>query len=232
MVAVRVSRLARRIRAVAGVALLLNLGTVSADTPVAPAEGGKAVLGEGGAATAPAEPTTPAPCCAPSLSGASNVLTGTCGTGGCGEGGCYPGRAACNTCCEGMGPVRRLFCNFQNALLCPDPCYQSKWIPVANAGLFLDQARPTTMTRLRWDAGRNVTTPDRSDFFLGSGAFWGLNQAVSSVTFLATATAQYLTDGVAGSTIAVAAGATLRVGDFRMGSSTGTQLRLKSTVPV
>ncbi len=173
MVAASVSRLARRIRAVAGVALLLNLGAVAADTPVAPAEGGKAVLGEGGAPPAPAEPTTPTPCCAPSLSGAANVLTGGCSTGGCGEAGCYPGRAACNTCCEGAGPIRRLFCNFQNALLCPDPCYQSKWIPVANAGLFLDQARPTTMTRLRWDAGRNVTTPDRSDFFLGSGAFPG-----------------------------------------------------------
>ncbi|MEQ1919356.1 MAG: hypothetical protein ABL955_09165, partial [Elusimicrobiota bacterium] len=67
--------------------------------------------------------------------------------------------------------------------------------------------------------------------FLGSGAFWGLNQAVSSVTFQTTTTAQYLTDSVPGSTIAVAAGATLRVGDFYMGNSSGTALRLRSTVP-
>jgi hypothetical protein len=67
--------------------------------------------------------------------------------------------------------------------------------------------------------------------FLGGGAFWGLNQAVSSVTFLTSATAQYLTDSVPGSTIAVAAGETLRVGDFRMGADAGPALRLRSTVP-
>ncbi len=67
--------------------------------------------------------------------------------------------------------------------------------------------------------------------FLGTGAFWGLSQAVSSVTFSATTTAQYLIDAVPGSTIAVAAGAILRVGDFRMGASSGASLRLRSTVP-
>jgi len=180
MVANRVSRTARPFVGVVGVFLLANLATVSAQAPAAPADGITipVPLGEGAIPPPPppAEPVTPAPCCAPSAVGAAyGVLAGGgCATGGCGEGGCYPGRAACSPdCCEGLGPIRRTFCAFKNALMCPDPCYQSKWIPAANAGLFLDQARPTTMTRLRWDAGRNVTRPDRSDFFLGSGAFPG-----------------------------------------------------------
>ncbi|MDD5305383.1 MAG: hypothetical protein PHS14_19975, partial [Elusimicrobia bacterium] len=79
--------------------------------------------------------------------------------------------------------------------------------------------------------GAALGRSSQSVTFLGSGAFWGLNQAVSSVTFKTTTTAQYLTDGVPGSTIAVAAGATLRVGEFFMGASTGAVLRLRSTVP-
>ncbi len=67
--------------------------------------------------------------------------------------------------------------------------------------------------------------------FLGGGQFWGVNQAVSSLTFLTNATAQYLVDSVPGSTITVLSGATLRVDDFRMGFSTGTPLRLRSSVP-
>jgi hypothetical protein len=162
----------------AGVVLLLQCGIVSAQAPVVGGEGVPVpvVLGEGGGAVPVVEATTPTPCCAPSLSGAYGVLAGGggCATGGCGENGCYPGRdACCSTNCEGMGPIRRTFATFRNALLCPDPCYQSKWVPAANAGLFVDQARPTTMTRLRWDAGRNVTRPDRSDYFFGSGAFPG-----------------------------------------------------------
>lgn len=79
--------------------------------------------------------------------------------------------------------------------------------------------------------GASIGRSSQSVSFLGGGAFWGLSQAVSSVTFLTSATAQYLTDDVAGSTLAVAAGATLTVGDFRVGAASGTPLRLRSTVP-
>jgi hypothetical protein len=61
--------------------------------------------------------------------------------------------------------VERFFCAFHNALCCPDPCYEPRWIPTANAALFVDTARPATMTRLRWDAGRNLIQPDRSEYF-------------------------------------------------------------------
>lgn len=67
--------------------------------------------------------------------------------------------------------------------------------------------------------------------FFGTGKFHGLTQAVSSMTFVTGATVDVLTDAVAGSTVAVAAGQTLKVGDFRMGAASGTPLRLTSTIP-
>jgi hypothetical protein len=54
---------------------------------------------------------------------------------------------------------------FKDATCCPDPCYQPKWVPAANAALFVDHARPTTMTRIRWDSGRRLTDPDRAERF-------------------------------------------------------------------
>ncbi|MDP3540970.1 MAG: hypothetical protein Q8T11_00725, partial [Elusimicrobiota bacterium] len=102
--------------------------------------------------------------------------------------------------------------------------FQSDFL-VGPGGLFDGQASTVTLD----GAARGLVS--QSVTFLGGGAFWGLNQAVSSVTFQTTTTAQYLVDTVPGSTIAVAAGATLRVGDFRMGAETGTPLRLRSTVP-
>jgi hypothetical protein len=83
---------------------------------------------------------------------------------GCGENGCVAGRAPCTTC-VGLGPVSKVMCAFRNAINCPDPCYEPKWIPGQNASLFLDSPRPTSQTRFRWDAGRNMIFPDRSEFF-------------------------------------------------------------------
>ncbi len=86
------------------------------------------------------------------------------GCGGCGEAGCVAGRDQCAPChadtCFG-----RVFCGFYNALCCPDPCYEPRWTSIANAAFFADSARPTTMTRLRWDSGFNLIFPDRSEFF-------------------------------------------------------------------
>lgn len=90
--------------------------------------------------------------------------SGGCGSAGCGEGGCYPGRPPCDTC-EGHGRVGRLFCAFHNALCCPDPCYEPRWQCAPNAALFVDYARPVTQTRLRWDSGHNMVTPDRAAYF-------------------------------------------------------------------
>lgn len=61
--------------------------------------------------------------------------------------------------------IGRFLQGVHNALCCPDPCYVPRWNCPANAALFVDHARPTTMTRLRWDAGRNLTDPDRAEYF-------------------------------------------------------------------
>lgn len=87
-----------------------------------------------------------------------------CGSGGCGEGGCVAGRPACETCC-GESRCARLFCAFHNALCCPDPCYEPRWVPEANAAFFTAAPRPGTYTRFRWDYGNNLTTPDRAEYF-------------------------------------------------------------------
>jgi hypothetical protein len=96
---------------------------------------------------------------------------------------------------------------------------------VAPSGTFDGQGSTATFN------GALIGHFSQSVSFFGSGAFHGLSVAASSVTFQASTTIDVLTDPVAGSTIAVAAGATLRVGDFRMGSSTGTPQRLASTIP-
>jgi hypothetical protein len=95
---------------------------------------------------------------------ADTCLTGGCGTEGCGEAGCVPGRGSCTTC-EGHSRLGRLWCAFHNALCCPDPCYEPKWSCGANAALFVDYARPVTLTRFRWDYGNNLTQPDRAEVF-------------------------------------------------------------------
>lgn len=82
---------------------------------------------------------------------------------GCGEGGCYPG-GGCKPMC-GRGPLTNLYAAFHNAICCPDPCYVPQWRCAANAALFVDHARPTTMTRIRWDYGNNLTQPDRAGYF-------------------------------------------------------------------
>ena len=51
-------------------------------------------------------------------------------------------------------------------LCCPDPCYQPRWEPAANASFFADYARPRTMTRFRYDNLEDMVRPDRNQFFI------------------------------------------------------------------
>jgi hypothetical protein len=60
----------------------------------------------------------------------------------------------------------RAFANIYECLCCPDPCYQPKWVPAANASFFTDYARPRTVTRIRFDRGLNMQFPDRNQFFM------------------------------------------------------------------
>jgi hypothetical protein len=87
-----------------------------------------------------------------------------CGDEGCGEAGCVAGRGDCETC-EGQHRLTRMFCAFHNALCCPDPCYEPRWMDGANASLFVPTARPATYTRFRWDYGNDLRQPDRAEYF-------------------------------------------------------------------
>jgi hypothetical protein len=87
-----------------------------------------------------------------------------CADGGCGEGGCAAGYPQCETC-SGQGRCCRLFCAFHDAICCPDPCYEPRWVAAANAAFFVPSVRPTTYTRFRWDYGSDLTTPDRGEAF-------------------------------------------------------------------
>ena len=109
---------------------------------------------------------------------ASGTCDTLCGSGGCGEGGCVAGRGACTTC-EGEGRFGRLFCAFHNAMCCPDPCYEPRWTTQANAALFADSARPTTISRFRWDRGIGMNNPDRGEYFWAKTGAGGRGPAVN-----------------------------------------------------
>jgi hypothetical protein len=83
----------------------------------------------------------------------------------CGSCRCKPGKSACcpvNTCRTGcFGFISSV----AECLCCPDPCYEPCFSIVANSAFFMDTVRPRTYTRFRWDAGRNLTQPDRAEFF-------------------------------------------------------------------
>ncbi|WP_165227179.1 hypothetical protein [Aquisphaera insulae] len=86
---------------------------------------------------------------------------------GCANGNCIPGRPPCNLPANECNTVVGAFMqNLYQAICCPDPCYQPRWDPVANASLFADYARPRTVTRIRVDRGLDMTHPNRNLFFL------------------------------------------------------------------
>ncbi|MCA1686982.1 MAG: hypothetical protein LC745_13635, partial [Planctomycetia bacterium] len=86
---------------------------------------------------------------------------------GCAGGSCVPGQKPCYPPATPCGTVfGQFFSNLYQCLCCPDPCYQPRWVPAANASLFADYARPRTVTRIRYDNLNNMLRPDRNEFFL------------------------------------------------------------------
>ncbi|MBI3823699.1 MAG: transporter [Planctomycetes bacterium] len=83
---------------------------------------------------------------------------------GCGHGDCVPGRRPCHPC-ESKTVLGAFFCDLYECLCCPDPCYEPKWIPLADAAFFADGVRPVSQTRFTWDSAHNFQFPDRSEFF-------------------------------------------------------------------
>jgi hypothetical protein len=89
---------------------------------------------------------------------------GGAGCGGAGCGNCVPGRKPCDPhLAESV--VGRFWGGIYNCICCPDPCYEGKWYPLADAALFTEAVRPVTQQRFRWASGQNVLFPDRSEFF-------------------------------------------------------------------
>ncbi len=83
------------------------------------------------------------------------------------SGQCIPGRQPCELPFPDSDHVlAAALNNIYQSLLCPDPCYQPRWEPAANASFFADYARPRTVTRLRYDNLENMVRPDRNQFWI------------------------------------------------------------------
>ncbi|OAI55097.1 hypothetical protein AYO44_02865 [Planctomycetaceae bacterium SCGC AG-212-F19] len=103
----------------------------------------------------------PVPGCASCGWGADCGTPGECGCGGpC----CKPGRPCCQPC-TGDTCIGRCWCRFYDCVCCPDPCYEPHWVAAADAGFFLDSARPVTQFKIRFDALQGMDFPDRAEFF-------------------------------------------------------------------
>jgi hypothetical protein len=77
---------------------------------------------------------------------------------------CYPGRQQCHPCLA-QTCIGRAFCGLYECVCCPDPCYEPRWLAVADAAFFVDSARPQTQMRYRWDSAVNFILPDRNEYF-------------------------------------------------------------------
>jgi hypothetical protein len=108
------------------------------------------------------------------------------GSGGCGYGGsnnsCVPGRHGCSAG-DSTTVCGRFFGGLCEELCCPDPCYEPRWIPEANAAFFQDSPRPVTQTRIRWDAGYNYRFPDTAEYFQAQAKVKGPKFLTSSLRY-------------------------------------------------
>jgi Putative MetA-pathway of phenol degradation len=106
-------------------------------------------------------------CSAGGLLGGGPDATGLFASSGCGNGcggQCVPGRYHECSPCEATTKFGRFCCGLYECICCPDPCYEPRWKPLADAAFYTDSARPQTQTRFRFDGGLNIQRPDRSEF--------------------------------------------------------------------
>lgn len=59
----------------------------------------------------------------------------------------------------------RLYSALADAFCGCDPCYVPEWHLLESASFWVDSARTQNRTRLRWDFGRGLILPDRSEYF-------------------------------------------------------------------
>ncbi len=111
----------------------------------------------------------------PAVLGGGAVLDGGCACGdGCGACACHPGRprgCPVGSCEPPRTAIGKFISDIGACICCPDPCYEPVWVTTANAAFFQDTVRPKTYTAFRWDSARNLTQPDRAEFF------WAREQA-------------------------------------------------------
>ncbi|MFO0968442.1 MAG: hypothetical protein U0793_23040 [Gemmataceae bacterium] len=100
------------------------------------------------------------------------LIGGPLGLGGCSACGsgprppCSPGQSPdCGYCPGHDGPLERFFGGLYECVCCPDPCYDPKWIALADAAFNVASARPVTETGIRWSRGLNLSDLDRGEFF-------------------------------------------------------------------
>ena len=170
----RLSRLAVLLIAVLAVTTGVR-GQSTLPAPVAAEASPVPVAAEPGAAAPIVDPNLQqvyCPGCEGGLfgSGPHHGGPGGCATGECGCGGqprCVPGRP----CCGGYHDdhdatwLYRCCSRFYQCICCPDNCYEPRWIAAADAGFFIDAARPATQMRLRGDMNRGMDFPDRAEYF-------------------------------------------------------------------
>jgi hypothetical protein len=102
----------------------------------------------------------------------SDILQTSCTTCGGGAGGgdcdwwCRPDASPwCNPGCYPDTCIGKFLWGFYECLCCKDPCYDPpKWLAVADAAFFVDNARPITQTRIRIDTARNLRHADRAEY--------------------------------------------------------------------
>ena len=138
----------------------------TAGTPGSGGTSSAAPAGPAGTDTSSTDPDVRGVSC-PTCGGSGHLAGGTetclsCG----GRGTCFPGQKACYPI-EAHTAVGRFLAGLYECLCCPDPCYQPSWVPEANAGFFVDYARPQTLTRFRYDAMPHLKFPDRAEYWCG-----------------------------------------------------------------
>lgn len=92
-----------------------------------------------------------------------NLFNDNCAT--CGKLPCFPGQDGCPSCDHDDTAAGRFLCGLYNCLCCQDPCYEGRWTPISDAAFFVEQPRPVSQQRLRWDSGINMILPDRAEYF-------------------------------------------------------------------
>jgi hypothetical protein len=67
-----------------------------------------------------------------------------------------------------------LWCGLYNCICCPDPCYEGHWTGIANAAFFVDDARPVTHMRLRYDGMFDIQRFDRAEYLVAADGGLGI----------------------------------------------------------